>query len=115
MVEGVACATGFRQLVADLVPDPTVCTMAVATDSTCALSLVRRQGASRKTRHVEVKCFYVQGVARLPWVRFEKVGTRSMYADPLTKVGLWDWGHYLFLGMGRVKVVEEEGDQGPGN
>ena len=54
-------------------------------DSSAALGMMRRKGSTRKTRHIELKAFFLQQWSARPGVRLVQVVTREMLADCLTK------------------------------
>ena len=55
-------------------------------DSSAALGMMRRKGSTRKTRHIELKAFFLQQWSARPEVRLVQVGTSEMLADCLTKI-----------------------------
>ncbi len=91
LVGGVAGATGLRQVMAACGKGDGGATMTICTDSAAAYGIALKRGASRRTRHIEVKCFYVQGILRLDGNRLLKIPTGDMAADMLTKVSNWSW------------------------
>ena len=59
----------------------------LCTDSSAALGFVKRKGASRRTRHVDTKAFFMQAWAMEPGQRILKVhGDSQQVADCLTKI-----------------------------
>ena len=80
-------ALGLRQLA-----HPILCAgsnsspeLIVASDSSAAISIVKRRGASRRVRHVEMRAFFLQDIFRRDESRLVKIGTASNVADMLTK------------------------------
>ena len=71
----------------------------LCSDSTAAIGIVRRKGSSRRTRHVELKAFFLQQWAQRPLVQVVKVGTSDMLADALTKVMSMPTDHGVLLGL----------------
>ena len=71
----------------------------LCSDSTAAIGIVRRKGSSRRTRHVELKAFFLQQWAQRPLVQVVKVGTSDMLADALTKVMNMPTDHGTLLGL----------------
>ena len=62
-------------------------TIVQCTDSAAAMGLVKRKGASRRTRHVDTKVFFMQAWAMEPGQRLLKVhGDSQQVADCLTYV-----------------------------
>ena len=55
-------------------------------DSSAAISIMRRAGATRRTGHIELKAFFLQQWCARPQVKVAKVKTDEMLADGLTKV-----------------------------
>ena len=61
-------------------------TIVLCTDSSAALGFVKRKGASRRTRHVNTKVYFMQAWAMKPGQRILKVhGDSQQVADRLTK------------------------------
>ena len=73
--------------------------LTIGNDSTVALSLAKRKGAGKHTRHLYVKLFHLQGMRLLPKVRFTKVATACMFADMATKVANWNHVHLEAVGL----------------
>ena len=62
-------------------------TIVLCTDSSAALGFVKRKGASRRTRHVDTKVYFMQAWAMEPGQRILKVhGDSQQVADCLTKI-----------------------------
>ena len=55
-------------------------------DSSAALGMLKRKGSTRKTRHIELKVFFLQQWSARPEVRLVQVETSEMLADCLTKI-----------------------------
>ena len=55
------------------------------TDSTAGKSMAARFGTSKKTKHVELRFLYVQGLVAKGILRLRKVGTKVNCAHVLTK------------------------------
>ena len=82
-------------------------TIVLCTDSSAALGFVKRKGASRRTRHVDTKVYFMQAWAMEPGQRISKVrGDSQQVADCLTKImtpqaahrralGLWQMQHFV--------------------
>ena len=77
---------GLMQLARSLLGNSSALTeLIVATDSTAAISIVKRKGASRRVRHVELRAFFLQDIFRREYARIVKIGTTKNIADMLTK------------------------------
>ena len=50
-------------------------------DSSAALDMIQRKGSTRKTRHIELKAFFLQQWSARPEVRLVQVVTSEMLAD----------------------------------
>ena len=62
-------------------------TAVLCTDSAAALGFVKRKGASRRTRHVDTKVYFMQAWAMELGQRILKVhGDSQQVADCLTKI-----------------------------
>ena len=62
-------------------------TIVLCMDSSAALGFVKRQGASRRPRHVDTKVHFMQAWAMEPGQRILKVhGDSQQVADCLTKI-----------------------------
>ena len=59
-------------------------------DSSAAVSICRRRGSGRRTRHLEIKDFYLQGLVRQENVTLHKVAGAENWSDLLTKIK-GDW------------------------
>ena len=55
-------------------------------DSSAALGMIKRKGSTRKTRHIELKAFFLEQWNARPEVRLVQVETSEMLADCLTKI-----------------------------
>ena len=55
-------------------------------DSSAALGFIKRKGSTPKTRHIELKAFFLQQWSARPEARRVQVGTSEMLADCLTKI-----------------------------
>ena len=72
----------------------------LCTDSSAALGLVKRTGASRRTRHVYTKVYFMQAWAMEPGQRILKVhGDSQQVADCLTKITTPRAAHRQALGL----------------
>ena len=61
-------------------------TIVLCTDSSAALGFVKRKGASRRTRHVDTKVYFMQAWAMEPGQRILKIhGDSQQVADCITK------------------------------
>ena len=88
-------------------------------DSSAALGMIRRKGSTRRTRHIELKAFFLQQWSARPEVTLVQVGTSEMLADCLTKIQstpnrymsrISDWKSNAVLNLfklGRKDRVEE--------
>ena len=56
-------------------------------DSSAALGMIKRKGTTRRTRHIELKAFFLQQWSARPEVRLVLVGTSKMLAD-LSSTGI---------------------------
>ena len=75
-------------------------TIVLCTDSSAALSFVKRKGASRRTRHVDTKVFFLQAWAMEPGQRILKVhGDSQQVADCLTKITTPRAAHRKAIGL----------------
>ena len=74
-------------------------TIVLCTDSKAALEFVKRKGASRRTRHVDTKGYFMQGWAMEPGQRIFKVhGDSQQVNDCLTKIMTPQAAHWRALG-----------------
>ena len=103
LTQGVAWACGVRTIWADILEGlghEVVSELSVGCDSSCAVKLARRKGASQRTRHLTVKAFYLQALTRMPWCTLGHVRGTHIWADVLTKVGrVWSTRHLECLGI----------------
>ena len=104
VVDGAVLGLGFLNLAQELLRGVGETTgeqprLVPCNDSSCAISVIRRRGARRRTRHLMVKVFYLQGLARMEHVTVLKAGTSLMFADMATKVGNWGANHFPALGL----------------
>ena len=58
----------------------------VGCDSSSALMLCRRSGAGRKSRHLEMRLFFLQDIFRRPEWNLIKISTNENTSDVLTKI-----------------------------
>ena len=77
----------------------------VGSDSTVALSILRRKGATRRTKHVEMKAFFLQNYCQQAHVKLLKIATENMLADSLTKVMNMPAHHVAKCGLKPVRAV----------
>ena len=72
----------------------------VCTDSSAARGFVKRKGASRRTRHVDTKVYFMQAWAMEPGQRILKVhGDSQQVVDCLTKKTTPRAAHRKALGL----------------
>ena len=71
----------------------------VGSDSAVALSILRRKGATRRTKHVELKAFFLQNYVQQDHVKTIKIATEAMLADSLTKVMTMPESHVAKCGL----------------
>ena len=72
----------------------------LCTDSSAALGFVNRKGASRRTRHVDTKVYFMQAWTMEPGQRILKVhGGSQQVADCLTKIMTPRAAHRRALGL----------------
>ena len=72
----------------------------LCTDSSAALGFVKRKGASRRTRHVDTKVYFMQAWAMEPGQRILKVhGDSQQVADCVTKISTPQAAHRKALGL----------------
>ena len=75
-------------------------TILLCTDSSAALGLVKRKGASRRTRHVDTKVYFMQAWTMEPGQRILKVHGKSQpVAGCLTKIMTPQAAHRRALGL----------------
>ena len=75
-------------------------TIVQCTDSSAVLGFVKRKGASRRTRHVDTKVYFLQASAMEPGQRIFKVrGDSQQVADCLTKITTPRAAHRKALGL----------------
>ena len=75
-------------------------TIVLCTDSSAALGFVERKGASRRTRHVDTKVYFLQGWAMEPGQRILKVhGNSQQVAGCLTNIMTPQAAHRRALGL----------------
>ena len=79
-------------------------TIVLCTDSSAALGFVKRKGASRRTRHVDMKVYFMQAWTVEPGQRILKVhGDRQQVADCLTKIMSPQAAHLGALGRSQMQ------------
>ena len=79
---------------------PELGTIVLCTDSSAALEFVKRKGASRRTRHVDTKIYFMQAWAMEPGQGILKVhGDNQQVADCFTKVTTPRAAHRKALGL----------------
>ena len=75
-------------------------TIVLCTDSSAALGFVQRKGASRRTRHVDTKVYFMQAWAMELGQRILKVhGDSQQVADCFTKIMTPHAAHRRALGL----------------
>ena len=75
-------------------------TIVLCTDSSAALGFVKRKGASRRTRHVDTKVYFMQAWAMELGQRILKAhGDSQQVADCLTKITTLQADHRKALGL----------------
>ena len=75
-------------------------TIVLCTDSSAALEFVKRKGASRRTRHVDTKVYFMQAWAMELGQRILKAhGDSQQVADCLTKITTPQAAHRKALGL----------------
>ena len=75
-------------------------TIVLCTDSSAALGFVKRKGASRRTRHVDTKVYFMQAWAMEPGQHILKVhGDSQQVADYFTKITTPQAAHRRALGL----------------
>ena len=75
-------------------------TIVLCTDSSAALGFVKHKGASRRTRHVDTKVYFMQAWAMEPGQRILKVhGNSQQVAHCLTKIMTPQAAHRKALGL----------------
>ena len=75
-------------------------TIVLCTDSSAALGFVKCKGASRRTRHVDTKIYFMQAWAMEPGQRILKVhGNSQQVADCFTKITTPQAAHRKALGL----------------
>ena len=75
-------------------------TIVLCTDSSAALGFVKRKGASRRTRHVDTKVYFMQAWAMEPGQRILKTNCDSQQvADCLRKITTPRAAHRRALGL----------------
>ena len=75
-------------------------TIVLCTDSAAPLGFVTRKGASRRTRHVDTKVYFMQARAMEPGQRILKVhGDSQQVADCFTKTMIPQATHRRALGL----------------
>ena len=84
-VAGTVEGLGLRQLAGSIVSQGHR-HLIVGIDSTAALGVIKRKGASRRTRHIEVRGFFLQDVLRRDGHKAVKISSQEMLADCLTKI-----------------------------
>ena len=103
LVLGVTWALGAREIWHSVIQDhvPSVDReLVAASDSSAAIKCAKKRGASQRTRHYQIKMFYLQSLVRFEWFRLEQVAGENMIADVMTKVNRsWSDYHMHTLGM----------------
>ena len=83
-------------------------TIVLCTDSSAALGFVKRKGASRRTRHVDTKVYFMQAWVMEPGQRIMKVhGDSQQVADCLTKITTPQAAHRRTLGLRQMQQFVE--------
>ena len=83
-------------------------TIVLCTNSAAALGFIKRKGASRRTRHVDTKVYFMQAWATEPGQRILKVhGDSQQVADCLTKMMTPQAAHRRALGLRQMQHVVE--------
>ena len=83
-------------------------TIVLCTDRSAALGFVKRKGASRRTRHVDTKVYFMQAWATEPGQRILKVhGDSQQVADCLTKITTPRAAHRKALGLCQMQQFVE--------
>ena len=54
--------------------------------SSAAPGMIQRKGSTRKTKHIDLKAFFLQQWSARPQVRLVQVGTSEMLSDCQTKI-----------------------------
>ena len=75
-------------------------TIVLCTDSSAALGFVKRKGASRRTRHVDTRVYFMHSWAMEPGQRILKIhGDSQQVADCLTNITTPRAAHRRALGL----------------
>ena len=83
-------------------------TIVVCTDSSAALGFAKRKCASRRTRHVDTKVYFMQAWAMEPGQRILEVhGNSQQIADCLTKIMTPRAAHRKALGHRQMQQFVE--------
>jgi hypothetical protein len=106
---------GLRQLVelalasAGLLVDHNL--MILRTDSTAAAAIIQRRGCTRKTRHVELRSYFIQSVMRRQYAALQRASSQEMWADCLTKIMTIDERHREKLGLGQKPGFPQQAEE----
>ena len=80
----------------------------LCTDSAAVVGFVKRKGASRRTRHVHTKVYFMQAWAMQPGQRIVKVhGDSQQVSDCLTKIVTPQAAHRRALGLRQMQKFVE--------
>jgi hypothetical protein len=74
----------WRWMLADgIIEDMKQMDKIVGSDSSAGISILKRKESSRRTKHVELKVFFLQAYRSLDYVKTIKVKTEGMFSDSL--------------------------------
>jgi hypothetical protein len=110
MLAGVCEMRGISQLwrwmLADgIIEDMKQTDEIVGSDSSAGISILKRKESSRRTKHVELKVFFLQAYCRLDYVKIMKVKTEDMLSDSLTKVMTMPKHHVQKCGLRDLNIA----------
>ena len=77
----------------------------IGSDSKAGISILRRRGSTRRTKHIERKVFFLQSYCQRSHVKIMKIPTEDMFSDSLTKVMTMPKHHVKKCGLNDVKTL----------
>jgi hypothetical protein len=106
MLGGVCKMRGISQLwrgmlAGGVIEDMKQCDEITGSDSKAGISILRK-GSSRRTKHIELKVFFLQAYCQLDYVKITK-RTEEMLPDSLTKVMTMPAHHVQKCGLKDLK------------
>ena len=76
----------------------------IGSDSKAGISILRSRGSTRKTKHIELKVFFLQSYCQRSHVKIMKIPKEDMCSDSLTQVMTMPKHHVKKCGLNEVKT-----------